>query len=64
MWYKYGFSQRNNDQPALINSYGSQILCQNDQIHRDNDQPAIIERDGTQKWYQIGQKHRGGIKLP
>lgn len=60
-WYnERGWIHRDGDQPAVIQSNGTQKWYWNGVLHREGDQPAVIEADGTQHWFQNGKLHRDG----
>jgi hypothetical protein len=47
-----------NDEPALIDQYGSKWWYKDDELHRDNDDPAVVHPNGTMMWYKNGKCHR------
>ena len=58
IWYQNGLKHRDNDLPAVIDSFGTQIWYQNGRYHRNNDQPAILWYNESKLWYQNGKLHR------
>lgn len=58
IYYKNGLIHRDNDDPAIINTDGSQYWYCNGKLHRSCDNPAIIDRLNQKYWYYNGQLHR------
>lgn len=57
-WYdEEGQLHRDNDKPAFIDVWGTQMWYQHGEIHRENG-PAVIRSDGLEEWYKNGVKHR------
>ena len=54
--YSNGALHSFDDQPARINTEGSQFWYLRGELHRDNG-PAIIRADGSRYWYQHGKIH-------
>lgn len=58
-WYREGRLCRDNDQPAVVESDGTERWYDAEgKQHRDNDKPAVQNSDGTQIWYEHGLVHR------
>jgi len=51
---KEGQIHRDNDQPAIISSNGTQLWYKKGKCHRDNDKPAVIYADGAKYWFKEG----------
>ncbi len=55
-WYKDGKLHK-EDEPAYINSDGSQFWYKDGKCHRE-DGPAYINSNGSQSWFKNGKLHK------
>ena len=58
VWYYKSKYHRENDLPAVINSYGDKYWYCNGKLHRKNDLPAVIYADGNKYWFYNNKNHR------
>ena len=61
--YRNGLLHSFDDQPAMIDDFGTQLWYRDGVVHRDGDLPAYVgdqDFDETQRWYKNGVLHREG----